>query len=111
MEQISGLIISQENINLFIKKINEINVLKKIHRIKFGLTEEEQEDDNIKENLFINFFNGIKNKHRENLIEISTWFKQFKKGKDYEFILNNFPNMRKIQEDYDASGLYDMRIE
>ena len=111
LEQISGLIISQENINLFIKKINEIKVLKKIHRIKFGLTEEEQEDDNIKENLFINFFNGIKNKHRENLVEISTWFKQFKKGKDYEFILNNFPNMRKIQEDYDASGLYDVRIE
>ena len=110
LEQISGLIISQENINLFIKKINEIKVLKKIHRIKFGLTEEEKEDDNIKENLFINFFNGIK-KHRENLVEISTWFKQFKKGKDYEFILNNFPNMRKIQEDYDASGLYDMRIE
>ena len=111
LEQISGLIISQENINLFINKINEINALKKIHRIKFGLTEEEQEDDNIKESLFINFFNGIKAKHGKNLVEISTWWKQFKKGKDYEFIINNFPNIRKIQEDYDVSGLYDMRIE
>ena len=111
LEQISGLIISQENIDLFIKKINEIKILKKIHRIKFGLTEEEQENDKIKENLFVNFFNGIKKKHAQNLVEISTWFKPFKKGKDYDFILNNFPNVRKIQEDYDVSGLYDMRIE
>ena len=111
LEQISGLIISQENINLFIQKINTIKKLKKISRIKFGLTEEEDEDDNIKEKLFQDFFNGIKNKHGENLIEITTWWKKFKKGKDYEFILNNFPNVRKIQEDYDASGLYDQRIE
>ena len=111
LEQISGLIISQENINLFIKKINEMKQLKKIHRIKFGLTEDEQEDDNIKESLFINFFNGIKQKHGENLVEITTWWKQFKKGKDYEFILNNFPKIRKIQEDYDVSGLCDARIE
>ena len=45
------------------------------------------------------------------MVEISTWWKKFKKGKDYEFILSNFPNIRKIQEDYDASGLYDVRLE
>ena len=111
IEQISGLIISQENIDLFIQKINTIKNLKKISRIKFGLTEEEDEDDNLKEKLFQDFFNGIKKKHGENLIEITTWWKKFKKGKDYDFILNNFPNVRKIQEDYDASGLYDQRIE
>jgi hypothetical protein len=106
LEQISGLIISKENIDLFIKKINSMNCLKKIHRIKFGLTEEEEEDENLKESLFKDFFLGIKNKHSENLVSISTWWKKFKKGKDYEFILSNFPNVRKIQEDYDASGLY-----
>ena len=111
LEQISGLIVSQQNINLFIKKINSMKNLKKIKRIKFGLTEEEDEDDNIKEKLFKDFFNGIQKKHGDNLIEITTWWKKFKKGKDYDFILNNFPNIRKIQEDYDASGLYDQRIE
>ena len=110
MEQISGLIISKENINTFIDKINSMNCLKKIHRIKFGLPEEE-EDENIIESLFKDFFLGIKNKHGNNLIEISTWWKKFKKGKDYDFILSNFPNIRKIQEDYDASGLYDVRLE
>ena len=111
LEQISGLIISKENIDLFIKKLNSMNCLKKIHRIKFGLTEEEEEDENLKESLFKDFFLGIKNKHSENLVSISTWWKKFKKGKDYEFILSNFPNVRKIQEDYDASGLYDVRLE
>ena len=111
LEQISGLIISKENIDLFIKKINSMNCLKKIHRIKFGLTEEEEEDENLKESLFKDFFLGIKNKHSDNLVSISTWWKKFKKGKDYEFILSNFPNVRKIQEDYDASGLYDVRLE
>ena len=111
LEQISGLIISKENIDLFIKKINSMNCLKKIHRIKFGLTEEEEEDDNLKESLFKDFFLGIKNKHSDNLVSISTWWKKFEKGKDYEFILSNFPNVRKIQEDYDASGLYDVRLE
>ena len=110
LEEISGLIISKENINSFIEKINSMNCLKKIHRIKFGLPEEE-EDENIIESLFKDFFLGIKNKHSNNLIEISTWWKKFKKGKDYDFILSNFPNMRKIQEDYDASGLYDVRLE
>ena len=111
LEQLSGLIISKDNINQFINKINTMKNLKKITRIKFGLTEEEEEDDNLKESLFQDFFNGIKVKHGNNLIEITTWWKRFKKGKDYEFILKNFPNVRKIQEDYDASGLYDMRIE
>ena len=111
LEQISGIIISKENINLFIKKINAMNCLKKIHRIKFGLTEEEEEDENIKESLFKDFFLGIKKKHSENLVEITTWWKKFKKGEDYDFILTNFPNIRKIQEDYDASGLYDVRLE
>ena len=111
LEQISGLIISKDNINNFIQKINSMEKLKKITRIKFGLTEEEEEDDNLKENLFKDFFNGIKKKHGNNLVEITTWWKKFKKGKDYDFILKNFPNIRKIQEDYDASGLYDMRIE
>ena len=111
LEQISGIIISQENIDLFIKKINSMKKLKKIHRIKFGLTEDEEENEEIKESLFINFFNGIKKSQGGNLVQISTWWKKFKKGKDYEFILNNFPKIRKIQEDYDASGLYDMRFE
>ena len=111
LEQISGIIISQENIDLFIKKINSMKKLKKIHRIKFGLTEDEEENEEIKESLFINFFNGIKKSQGGNLVQISTWWKKFKKGKDYEFILNNFPKIRKIQEDYDVSGLYDMRIE
>ena len=77
LEEISGLIISKQNINPFINKINSMNCLKKSN----------------------------------NLLEISTWWKKFKKGKDYEFILSNFPNIRKIQEDYDASGLYDVRLE
>ncbi len=111
LEQISGIIISQENIDLFIKKINSMKKLKKIHRIKFGLTEDEEENEEIKESLFINFFNGIKKSQGGNLVKISTWWKKFKKGKDYEFILNNFPKIRKIQEDYDASGLYDTRFE
>ena len=110
LEQISGLIISKENINSFIEKINSMNCLKKIHRIKFGLPEEE-EDENLIESLFKDFFLGIKNKHSNNLIEISTWWKKFKKGKDYDFMLSNFPNIRTIQEDYDASGLYDVRLE
>ena len=111
LEEISGLIISKQNINSFINKINSMNCLKKIHRIKFGLPEEEEDDENIGESLFKDFFLGIKNKHGNNLLEISTWWKKFKKGKDYEFILSNFPNIRKIQEDYDASGLYDVRLE
>ena len=111
LEQLSGLIISKDNINPFIQKINTMKSLKKIIRIKFGLTEEEQEDDKIKESLFKDFFLGIKDKHSNNLVEVTTWWKQFKKGKDYEFILSNFPNVRKIQEDYDASGLMDDRLE
>ena len=115
LEQISGLIITKNNKNDFIKKLNDLTNLKKITRIKFGSMEEEEENDDnfeeFKKELFIDFFNGIKNKHSENLVEISTWFYTFKKGKDYEFILNNFPNMRKIQEDYDSSGMYDQRFE
>ena len=111
LEQISGLIISKENIDKFIEKINSMKCLKKITRIKFGLPEEEEEDENIKETLFKDFFLGIKKKHSNNLLVITTWWKQFKKGKDYDFILSNFPNVRKIQEDYDASGLYDTRLE
>ena len=112
LEEISGLIITRKNINNYIEKINNLQNLKKIIRIKFGGMEEEEEDnDEIPKKLFQDFFNGIKNKHSQNLLEITTWFYTFKKGKDYEFILNNFPNIRKIQEDYDASGLYDQRIE
>ena len=111
LEEISGLIITRNNINEFIKKINGMKKLKKIYRIKFGGVEEEEESDDIQNKLFQDFFNGIKNRHSENLVEISTWFYVFKKGKDYEYILNNFPNIRKIQEDYDASGLYDQRID
>jgi hypothetical protein len=111
LEEISGLIITRNNINEFIKKINGMKKLRKIYRIKFGGVEEEEESDDIQNKLFQDFFNGIKNRHSENLVEISTWFYVFKKGKDYEYILNNFPNIRKIQEDYDASGLYDQRID
>jgi hypothetical protein len=88
-----------------------MKTLKKITRIKFGLIEEEEEDENIKESLFKDFFLGIQSKHGQNLLEITTWWKKFKKGKDYDFILSHFPNIRKIQEDYDASGLYDIRLE
>ena len=111
LEQISGLVISRNNINEYIQKINKLKNLRKILRIEFGTEDEDEDEDEIKNELFQNFFNGIKNKHSQNLVEITTWFYVFKKGKDYEFILNNFPNMRKIQEDYDASGLYDRRIE
>ena len=111
LEQISGLVISKKNINAFIKAINSMKTLKKITRIKFGLIEEEEEDENIKESLFKDFFLGIQSKHGQNLLEITTWWKKFKKGKDYDFILSHFPNIRKIQEDYDASGLYDIRLE
>ena len=111
LEQISGLVISKKNINEFIKAINSMKTLKKITRIKFGLIEEEEEDENIKESLFKDFFLGIQSKHGQNLLEITTWWKKFKKGKDYDFILSHFPNIRKIQEDYDASGLYDIRLE
>jgi len=112
LEQISGLIITKKNINEYIKRINNLKNLRKILRIKFGGEEEEEEDNDEDINtLFQDFFNGIKNKHGENLVEITTWFYVFKKGKDYEFILNNFPNIRKIQEDSDCSGLYDQRIE
>ena len=110
LEEISGLVITKKNINDYIQKINGMKNLKKIIRIEFG---EEDEDGNKEDEnkLFQDFFNGIKNKHSENLVEITTWFYIFKKGRDYEFILNNFPNIRKIQEDYDTSGLYDQRIE
>ena len=113
LEEISGLIITRNNINNYIEKINNLKNLKKIIRIKFGGPEEEEDENNdeIQKKLFQDFFNGIKNKHSQNLLEITTWFYIFKKGKDYEFILNNFPNLRKIQEDYDSSGLYDQRIE
>jgi len=115
LQQISGLIITKDNLNDYIKKINKLKNLKKITRIKFGSSEEEEENDNnfeeYKKNLFQDFFNGIKKSQSENLVEITTYFYIFKKGRDYEFILNNFPNMRKIQEDYDSSGLYDERIE
>ena len=111
LEVISGLIITKNNINEFIQKINNIKNLKKIIRIEFGGDEEEEENEEDQNKLFQDFFNGIKVKHSKNLVEITTWFYIFKKGKDYEFILNNFPNIRKIQEDYDASGLYDQRIE
>ena len=112
LEEISGLVITRKNINEFIQKINNMKKLRKIYRIEFGGEEEAEEDDpEIQKKLFIDFFNGIKNKHNENLTEISTWSYIFKKGKDYEFILNNFPNIRKIQEDYDSSGLYDQRID
>ena len=115
LQQISGLIITKNNLNEYVAKINNLKNLKKITRIKFCSSEEEEEnDDNFEEykkKLFQDFFNGIKKSHSKNLVEITTYFYVFEKGKDYEFILNNFPNMRKIQEDYDASGLYDERIE
>lgn len=115
LQQISGLIITKNNLNEYITKINNLKNLKKITRIKFGSSEEEEENDNnfeeFKKKLFQDFFNGIKQSQGENLVEVTTYFYVFEKGKDYEFILNNFPNMRKIQEDYDASGLYDERIE
>ena len=115
LQQISGLIITKNNLNEYVAKINNLKNLKKITRIKFGSSEEEEENDNnfkeYKKKLFQDFFNGIKKSQSENLVEITTYFYIFEKGKDYEFILNNFPNIRKIQEDYDASGLYDERIE
>ena len=113
LEEISGLVITRNNINNYIEKINNLKNLKKIIRIKFGGPEEEEEGDfdEKQKKLFQDFFNGIKNIHSQNLLEITTWFYIFKKGKDYEFILNNFPNIRRIQEDYDSSGLYDQRIE
>lgn len=115
LQQISGLIITKNNLNEYVEKINNLKTLKKITRIQFGSSEEEEENDNnfgeYKKKLFQDFFNGIKKSHSQNLVEITTYFYVFEKGKDYEFILNNFPNMRKIQEDYDASGLYDERIE
>ena len=73
--------------------------------------EGEEEDDETKYQLFEKFFTEIKKTHSNKLVSITTWFYVFRKGKDYEFILNNFPNIRRIQEDYDASGLYDQRIE
>ena len=110
LEEISGLVITQNNINKYIEKINDLKNLKKITRIQFGGLEEEEKED-LPKKLFQDFFNGIKNKHSGNLVEITTWSYTFRKGIDYEFILNNFPKMRKIQEDYDASGLYDQRIQ
>ena len=110
LEEISGLVITQNNINKYIEKINDLKNLKKIIRIQFGGLEEEEKED-LPKKLFQDFFNGIKNKHSGNLVEITTWSYTFRKGKDYEFILNNFPKMRKIQEDYDSSGLYDQRIQ
>ena len=110
LEEISGLVITQNNINKYIEKINDLKNLKKITRIQFGGLEEEEKED-LPKKLFQDFFNGIKNRHSGNLVEITTWSYTFRKGKDYEFILNNFPKMRKIQEDYDSSGLYDQRIQ
>ena len=110
LEEISGLIITGNNINKFIEKINSLKKLKKIIRIQFTELMEE-EDLDLQKKLFQDFFNGIKKKHSQNLIEITTMDFIFKKGADYEFILNNFPNMRNIQEDYDTSGLYDQRIQ
>ena len=110
LEEISGFVITNKNIHEFIQKLNGLKCLKKILRIQFGGLEEE-ENDEAPNKLFEDFFNGIKKKHGENLIEITTWHYVFRKGNDYEFILNNFPNVRKIQEDYDSSGLYDQRIE
>jgi hypothetical protein len=110
LEEISGFVITNKNINKFIQKLNGLKCLKKILRIQFGGIEEE-ENDEAPNKLFEDFFNGIKKKHGENLIEIATWHYVFRKGRDYEFILNNFPNVRKIEEDYDMSGLYDQRIE
>ena len=110
LEEISGLIITRNNINKFIEKINSLKKLKKIIRIQFTELMEE-EDLDLQKKLFQDFFNGIKKKHSQNLIEITTMDFIFKKGADYEFILNNFPNMRNIQEDYDTSGLYDQRIQ
>ena len=110
LEEISGLVITRNNINKYIEKINDLKNLKKITRIQFGGLEEEEKED-LPKKLFQDFFNGIKNRHSGNLVEITTWSYTFRKGKDYEFILNNFPKMRKIQEDYDSSGLYDQRIQ
>ena len=111
LEEISGLVITSDNINKYIEKIKDMDNLKKISKIEFGGAEEKEENDQIQYNLFQDFFTRIQKTHSNKLVSISTWFYVFRKGKDYEFILNKFPNIRKIQEDYDASGLYDQRIE
>ena len=50
--------------------------------------------------LFQDFFTGIQKTHGNKIISITSWCYTFRKGKDFEYILNNFPNIRTIQEDY-----------
>ena len=113
IEEISAICVTRKNIDLLIEKINKINCVKKMTMMTFGGEEEEEEknSDEIKKELFQKFFNGISKKHKLNLIELTTWSYVFKKGKDYEFIINLFPNLRKVQEFYDTSGLMDVRLE
>ena len=113
IEEISAFCVTSKNIDLLIEKLNKVKCIKKITQISFGGEEDEEGKDSniIKKELFKKFFNGISKKHKFNLIEITTWFYVFKKGKDYEFIIKLFPNLRKVQEFYDTSGLMDQRLE
>ena len=104
IEEISGIInYGEENCDELVDIINNNAAnIKKISRIQFG-----EEMDNSE--MMQSFMSKLKNKF--NIEKITTWFYRFNKGKDYKFMLETFPNLRTIQEDYDASGLYDNRFE
>lgn len=98
-----GGITTYEDVSQLATVINEkMPNLKSIHRIQLG----EEMDD---EELMTQFYDAINKK--EKIEKIRSWFYRFSKGKDYAYLLKNFPNLRVIQEDYDTSGLYDMRFE
>lgn len=61
---------------------------------------EDIEQDKIQSELFQDFFTGIQKTHGNKIIPITSWCYTFRKGKDFEYILNNFPNIRTIQGDY-----------
>ena len=103
IEEFGGVVTYDENVIELATMINEkMPNLKSIHRIQLG----EEMDD---EELMTQFCDAINKK--EKIEKIRSWFHRFSKGKDYAYLLKTFPNLRVIQEDYDASGLYDSRFE
>ena len=140
LEEISGIRITKKNINQWIEKINNMENLKKISNIQFDnfcerlcescgkknlvkdkdmilcsncgivIYDYKEEDYVIEPQLFQDFFIGIKKTHSNKIISITTENYIFRKGKDFEFILNNFPNVRKIQEDKQNSQ-FDEKIK
>lgn len=104
IEELSGVInYDEDNCDELVDIINDNAAnIKKISRIQFG-----EEMDNSA--MMQSFMSKLKNKF--NIEKVTTWFYRFDKGKDYTFMLDTFPNLRTIQEDYDASGLYDNRFE